>query len=105
MKIKKNSKRRLNIKLNVKVFSQNIFIVLMLLLVFNTLSTYSLGKREFKTNDIVVEANTTIWNIAKNICNKNTGLNVQNVIMDIKDANNLNDSDIYVGQVLKVPEY
>lgn len=39
------------------------------------------------------------------LCKNNDKLNVQNVVIDIKELNNLNSSVIYDGQKLLVYEY
>ncbi|MCX8074635.1 MAG: LysM peptidoglycan-binding domain-containing protein [Clostridia bacterium] len=100
---KKSYKKSLKIDFNI-VF-RNMLTVFIIIAVFNVVSNFTFGEREFKTNTITVEENSTLWNIAKQICNNNDNLNIQNVMIDIKEANNLKNSDIYVGQTLLIPEY
>ena len=60
---------------------------------------------EIKTKDIVIKNNDTIWNIASDICDENDSLNIQNVVIQIKQINNMTTSDLYIGQQLKIPIY
>lgn len=65
------------------------------------------GKTEVKTKEIIVESKDTLWNISANVCKKSEqeDLNIQNIILEIKRINALDNSDIFEGQTLKVPVY
>lgn len=52
-----------------------------------------------------VSYNDTLWDLASDICDSNENLNIQNVIIEIKEINNLTDSVIYNGQVIYLPVY
>ena len=54
---------------------------------------------------MTVQKEDTIWSIANNICKNNEKLNIQNVIIEIKQINDLSNSDIYIGQILNIPVY
>lgn len=82
-----------------------VLFIFSLLMIFTFLTSTTIGKRQFKTYEHKVQNNDTIWNIADNICKSDSSLNIQNVILEIKDINNLNTSDIYVGQTLNIPIY
>lgn len=65
------------------------------------------AKGEKMTKSYVVEPNDTLWKIAADICktSQNDNLNTQKVIFEIKELNNINTSDIYIGQELVIPIY
>lgn len=93
-------------KLNIKRIMVNICIILMMLIVCNIISNYTFGNKHIETRSITVESNDTLWKIAKDICdNSSEDLNVQNIVIEIKNINHLNGSQIYVGQELDVPVY
>ena len=93
MKIK--NRRRFNL----------VLFIFALILIFSFCTSFNLGKKQVCTYELEVKSNDTIWNIANNICKNNNNLNIQNVIIEIKDLNELSSSDIYVGQTLNVPIY
>lgn len=94
-KIKKKNKRLLS----------NIIFIFILLCIYGIGTNFYFGKKATITNEFVVSQNDTIWNIASDICKKNKNLNVQNIVIEIKELNNLTTSDIYVGQVINLPVY
>ncbi|GAV24779.1 hypothetical protein ciss_07120 [Carboxydothermus islandicus] len=53
------------------------------------------------TQEIVVEKGDTLWGIAKEL--NIPGKDIRVVIEEIRILNNLEDSTIYPGQILKVP--
>lgn len=95
----KNVKRKSNRLLS------NIIFIFILLCIYGIGTNFDFGKKSALTSEFVVSQNDTIWNIANDICKKNKDLNIQNIIIEIKEINNLRDSDIYVGQVLNIPVY
>ncbi len=101
----KNIRKNRKVRINVKVFSRNILIMFVIIAGFSLINSYSFGKKEIKTNEYVVSENQTLWSISKKICKNNSNLNIENVIYDIKSINNLNTSEIYVGQVINIPDY
>lgn len=84
---------------------KNIFFILIVILIFKTLISYQLARTQYETYDYSVKGNDTIWNIAAKICSENEDLYIRKVILDIKEINNLEDSTIYIGQVIKLPIY
>jgi hypothetical protein len=64
-----------------------------------------LAKDQIKVKKIVISSNDTLWDIAQDVCDNNEKLNIQNVIIDIKEINNLQTSTIYIGQTIYIPEY
>lgn len=86
---------------------QGIVIMFIIISSFGIATSSAVAKKDIKTEIYIVNENDTIWNIAKKICkkNKDKDLNIQNVIIQIKKVNNFSNSDIYVGQTLKLPIY
>ena len=106
-----NNRKYINIKKRSnKIIRENkvnilvVFVVLFFVFLIST--NFSFGKNELRTKEIIVSENDTIWNISKDICNNsNDDLNIQFVVNKIKKINNLSNSDIYAGQVIKIPIY
>ena len=92
--------------LNIKRIMSNICILLMFIIVMNFISNFTFGNRHINTRAITVESNDTLWKIAEDICKESTEeLNVQNIVIEIKNINNLKSSNIYLGQTLEIPIY
>lgn len=83
----------------------NVLFILSVLFIVTLFTNFNLANKQIKTNKIVVQTDDTIWNLAKRACKNNKDLNIQNVVIQIKEINNLSSSDIYVGQVLNIPIY
>lgn len=94
IKSKKNSK-----------FIVNVLFILSMLLIISLFTNYNLANKQLKTNEVIVQSDDTIWNLAKKACKNKENVNIQNVIIEIKEINNLSSSNIYVGQVLNIPIY
>ena len=86
---------------------QGIVIMFIIISCFGIATSSAVAKKDIKTETYIVSENDTIWSIASKICrnNEDKNLNIQNVIIQIKKVNNFSDSDIYVGQALKLPIY
>lgn len=86
---------------------QGMVIMFIIISSFGIVTSNAVAKKDVKTEIYIVNQNDTIWSIASNICknNEDKNLNIQNVIIQIKKVNNFSDSDIYVGQTLKLPIY
>ena len=107
IEIKKNINNVTNNKkvcINFKTVFKNILIISLILFIMNIINTEALGKRKFLTRSYIVQDNDTVWKIASKICN-NKNLDVQNVIYDIKDLNNIDNWNIYVGENIDLPIY
>lgn len=67
-------------------------------------NTYSCTNPKYKT--VYAEAGDTLWNIAANEKNQNEyykNKDVRDIVINIKNVNNLNVSDLKVGQKLLIP--
>ncbi len=93
-------------RVNYKRVVTNIIVLAVIFMVFNAFTNITFGSRNIQTKTIRVDRNETLWSIASDICKDSTEkLNVQNVIIEIKQINNLSESTIYYGQELNIPIY
>ena len=93
-------------RLNMKRIMINICIVLMFIIVMNFISNFTFGNKHIDTKSVTVEVNDTLWKIAEDVCNNSSeDLNIQNIVIEIKNINNLKSSNIYSGQILEIPIY
>lgn len=97
-KVRKVTKGNNNIVFNVSI----LFIIFIF---FGIITNFCFANGSLQTQTFLVNSNDTIWEIAKDICKDNDKLNIQNVVIQIKEINNLKTSDIYVGQILNIPIY
>ena len=84
---------------------KNIILLFIIIIIIKTLASYQLAKSELKTYDYIVKQNDTLWSIAGQICKQDETLNIKNVIIDITNINEIENSTIYSGQVIKLPIY
>lgn len=96
-------KNRFKVKSKVRF---SIFIILLLLTFGITVNTlmgldFAQGKRKTNYTTVQVVENETLWDIASIYANK--GSDVRELIYKIKKYNNLGESNIIPGQVIKVP--
>ena len=93
-------------RLNIKRIMMNICIILIMLVICNIISNYTFGNKHVDTKSITVASNDTLWKIAQDVCDDSSkDLNVQNIVIEIKNINNLKSSNIYSGQILEIPIY
>lgn len=93
-------------RLDLKRVCTNIMILATIFVLFNTIGNFTFGSKNIETKTIMVESRDTLWSIASDICKASSeDLNVQNVILEIKNINNLDSSEIFVGQELNIPIY
>ena len=93
-------------RLDLKRVCTNIMILATIFVLFNTIGNFTFGSKNMETKTIMVESRDTLWSIASDICKASSeDLNVQNVILEIKNINNLDSSEIFVGQELNIPIY
>ena len=103
-KVSRNVRRSAKRRNNNPILGIGITILLTIIMIF-VFSNNVNGNKYLETKNIVVSSNDTLWTIAKNICDKNESCQLYSVIKDIKDLNDIKDSVIYEGQVLKVFKY
>jgi LysM repeat protein len=84
---------------NKKRFS--IFISILVLITLTTILTNTVyGFKQPRYNLITVRQGDTLWDIAKK---SDSNKDIREFIYEIKAVNNLNNSEIYQGTVLKIP--
>ena len=92
---------------NAKKFVASTTILFLLILLGGSAlvnATYSCNKIDYKT--VYVTQRDTLWKIASEEQLKNSyykDKDVRDIIYDIKEINNLNISDLKIGQELKIP--
>ncbi len=91
---------------NRKKFIRSLFIILIIILFFFIIiskSSFSYIEKEYKT--MYIKSGDTLWSIAARLQNNNyyKGRDIRLIIDDIKEINNLNNSNLSVNQELKIP--
>lgn len=88
-------------------FIKSILIISFILIFFSLiLSKSSFSFEETKYKNIIVSSGDTLWSIAKEEKNNNDyfkNKDIRDVIFEIKYLNNLNDSNLKVGEKLSIP--
>lgn len=93
-------------RLDLRRVCTNIMIISTIFVLFNAIGNFTFGSKNIETKTIMVERHDTLWSIASDVCKASSeDLNVQNVIIEIKNINKLNSSEIFVGQELNIPIY
>lgn len=91
--------------IDLKRVVSNIFILVLILMLSTMLASPIMGSKHLETATMVVSGNDTLWGIATEISKGSDDLKVQNVILKIKEINQMENSDIYNGQALLIPIY
>ena len=89
---------------NYKKFIRSICVLIFLISIIFAKSTFS--HEEVKYTTFYVAQGDTLWNIAENLQNSNKyykNKDVRDIIANIKSINNLESSNLYVNQTLKIP--
>lgn len=84
----------------------SILIIIIISLIIFTKSTYSKGEIEYIENYIY--NGDTLWSIANKQIIENKyfeGKDIRFVIDELKNINNLANSDVYEGEKIKIPVY
>ena len=93
-------------RLDMKRIMTNICIILLFIIVMNFIFNFTFGNKHIDTKSVTVASNDTLWEIAEEVCNNSSEeLNIQNIVIEIKNINNLKSSNIYSGQILEIPIY
>lgn len=91
---------------NTKKFIRSLILIFLICFILSFVlakSSFSYTKLEYKT--LYVKSGDTLWNIANSLQNTDyyRGKDVRFIISDIKEINNLNNSNISINQELKIP--
>ena len=81
--------------------------ILMIILFISILDTKSLSRTEINYIEFTVSSNDTLWRIANIVKENNINYNnkdVREIIFEIKQINNLKNSNLYNNQVITIPE-
>lgn len=93
---------------NLKRFSMFVIgVILMIILFISILDTKSLSRTEINYIEFTVSSNDTLWRIANIVKENNINYNnkdVREIIFEIKQINNLKNSNLYNNQVITIPE-
>lgn len=98
-------KRKLNIFRVVNAVLVLWFIISIILIIFLSNKSYSYKETEFK--NISVSQGETLWDIAKREKYNNEyykNYDIRDIVLQIQSLNQLQSSDIYCNQILKVAE-
>lgn len=80
-------------------------LILGIVIIFST-KTYSKGEIEYKIEYVC--KGETLWNIAKEQSENNKYFekeDIRNIIYELQDINNLENSNLYEGMKIKIPIY
>lgn len=88
---------------NTKKFIRSIFLITFILFFAIIKSSFSYSKTEYKT--LYVKSGDTLWSIANSLQNAEyyKGRDIRFIINNIKEINNLANSNIIINQKLKIP--
>lgn len=95
--------------INKKKFTRSMLtLIIGLIITLLYFTNISFSKTQLETKTIFVSSGDTLWVIAENEQINNRyyeGKKVQEIIYDIKNTNNLDDSYLYEGQKLEILSY
>lgn len=99
-------KKQKIIKLNVKKFIRTILLVIGITMFFTFLATKSIySYKEIETKTIYIQKGDTLWKIAEKEKETNSyysDKDIRDIIYDIKQINNMKDSNIMAGESIKI---
>lgn len=99
----KKNKKKTNIKIKKIVFL--ILLVIGISLIFFNNNSYSKVEVKYKTE--LISLGDTLWSIAKRESKNNKyyqDKDIREIVYDLKQLNNLQASDLVVGQEIKIPK-
>lgn len=92
-------KKKYALKNKKRFFTFTAAVFLSVLSFITTTSAHGFKEKEYRT--IIVKKGDTLWDIASQ---HSKDYDIRKFIFEIKKANNLPDSAIYIGQELKIPQ-
>ncbi len=102
--MRKINKRKI-IQNKLKIMIRDILILFAFFMILGIIFNRNYASNYINKEEIIVQSSNTLWTIASKICSENSKLNIESVMSDIKKINNMNNCDIFEGQVLYVPVY
>ena len=95
-------KTRIKKRINPSKFLRSMLLVIMLTLALTVfIKSSATGTLQEEYKQITVKTGDTIWRIASD--NKGNETNLEEMIYTINQVNNLHDTNLQPGQVLKIP--
>ncbi len=92
---------------NLKKFIRSLFIILLGIFILSLIcSKGTLSHKELEYEKLCVTSGDTLWNIAEELQSNNDyykNKDIRYIISDVKSINNLESSNLYIGQELSVP--
>ncbi len=82
-------------------------IALMVMLFINIIATNVDSKTEIRYIDFTISENDTLWSISKIIKTNNINYekkDLREIIYELENINGLDNSSIYVNQIIQIPE-
>lgn len=93
---------------NIPRFILSLLIIILLIIFISTFITgSSLSYTQLKYDTIYVSEGDTLWSISKNLKNNNTNYSnkeIRTIIYELKQLNNLNSSELKIGQELIIEQ-
>ena len=92
-----------------KLTNKKRFIIIVCVLVSVIISTTILitkrpeGKSEEIYNEIIIKYGDTLWDIAVEI--SDGSIDVRKMVSEIRKINNMETSDLHIGQLVKIPSF
>lgn len=92
---------------NFKKFIRSVLVILLSIFMLSLIfSKGTLSHKELEYEKLCVTSGDTLWNIAEELQSNNEyykDKDIRYIISDIKSINNLESSNLYIGQELNVP--
>lgn len=93
---------------NKKKFMKTIIILSLTIIAFGMFINKTYSNVEVTYKEEYIYSGDTLWSIAENEISNNKyfkNKNIREVIKEIKKLNNLTDSKVYNGEIIKIPTY
>ncbi len=100
--------KKVKYKFNPKKFIRNMLLVILFIILISIFANNILAYENYQYERFIVSNGDTLWSIAKQEQEKNPyyyNKDIREIIQDIKKTNNLNRTEIVVGQELKIKTF
>lgn len=92
---------------NIKKFIRSIVLILGIIFILSIICAKgTLSHKELEYKEIYVACGDTLWTIAKDLQSSNDyykNKDIRDIILNLKTINNIENSNLYIGQQLVVP--
>lgn len=89
-------------------FVRTVSVLVVLVGAFVIFSKNAYSKGEIKYKEDFIYSGDTLWSIAREEINNNRYFNnkdIRDVVLELKDINNLKDSNLLEGEKIRIPTY